>query len=545
MQVNNGDNITDPVLQVTGIDDLLAGRGLTVLQQQLIAYLPRQRWFGAKSKTIKAIRVLDSAVFPGLSAALLYLQVNYEDESTDVYQIPLAVTSDDATEKTDADPNRIIAMVSTPAGSAIIHDAVGREDVRQAILSLVERNGQLKTRTGTLHGHRSSAFATARGADPLLSRTGSAEQSNTSILYGRKLIMKLFRRLQSGENPDTEIGRFLTETAHFTRIAPFLGDITLDLRNGESITVAMLQGLVENDGDGWQWSLSQLADYYHRVASLSPPPSVGTYASFFSDEPPLALARECVGQYLDAAALLGKRTAEMHLALATTTDDPAFAPEAFAHQDLSADASRIESQLILSLGALERSLSGLTGMNASNAALVLSRRDDLVARTRAITSATATNFGKRIRIHGDYHLGQILHTHGDFIILDFEGEPAKSLAARCAKQSPLRDVAGMLRSFGYAAYAALHALDIQAADAMKNVELWAELWQNAVSVEFLRAYRIMIDATKPHLIPPTPEAQMLLDAYLLEKALYELLYELDNRRTWVRIPLAGILTLRT
>jgi len=543
--VNNGDNITDPVLQVTGIDDLLAGRGLTVLQQRLITYLPRQRWFGAKSKTIKAILILDSAVLPGLSAALLYLQVNYEDESTDVYQIPLAVTADDATEKTDADPNRIIAMASTPAGSAIIHDAVGREDVRQAILGLVERNGQLKTRSGILHGHRSSAFATARGDDPLSSRTGSAEQSNTSILYGRKLIMKLFRRLQSGENPDTEIGRFLTETAHFTRIAPFLGDITLDLRNGESITVAMLQGLVENDGDGWQWFLNQLADYYHRVASLSPPPSVGTYASFLLDEPPLALAREYVGQYLDAAALLGKRTAEMHLALATTTDDPAFAPEAFAHQDLSAEASRIQSQLILSLGALERSLSGLTGVNASNAALVLSRRDDLMGRTRAITSTTATDFGKRIRIHGDYHLGQILHAHGDFVILDFEGEPAKSLAARRAKQSPLRDIAGMLRSFGYAAYAALHELDVQAADAMKNVELWAELWQNAVSVEFLRAYRITIGATKPHLIPPTPEAQMLLDAYLLEKALYELLYELDNRRTWVRIPLAGILTLRT
>ena len=543
--MNKGDNITDPMLQVTTIDDLLAGPGLTILQQQLITYLPRQRWFGAKSKTIKAVSVFDSAMFPALDAALLYVQVNYEDGSTDVYQIPLAVTADNATEKTDADPNRVIAMVSAPARSVIIHDAVGREDVRQAILSLVERKGQLETRTGILQGHRSSAFATARGADPLPSHTGSAEQSNTSIIYGRKLIMKLFRRLQSGENPDTEIGRFLTETAHFTRIAPFLGDITLDRKNGESITVAMLQGLVENDGDGWQWTLNQLADYYRRIASLSPPPSVGAYASFLSVEPPLALAREYVGKYLDAAALLGKRTAEMHLALATTTDDPAFAAEAFAHQDLSADASRIESQLILSLGALERSLSGLTGVNASNAALVLSRRDDLMGRTRAIASATATNFGKRIRIHGDYHLGQILHSHGDFVILDFEGEPAKSLAARRAKQSPLRDIAGMLRSFGYAAYAALHALDIQAADAMKNVELWAELWQNAVSVEFLRAYRITIGATKPHLIPPPPEAQVLLDAYLLEKALYELLYELNNRHAWVRIPLAGILTLHS
>ena len=542
--MNKADNITDPMLQVSSIDDLLAGHGLTVLQQRLINYLPRQRWFGAKSKTIKAVAILDSVEFPELNAALLYLQVNYEDESTDIYQIPVAVTADDATE-TDTDPSRIIAMVSTPPRSAIIHDAVEREDVRQAILNLVERNGQLKSRSGILHGHRSSALATARGSGPLPAHTGSAEQSNTSILYGRKLIMKLFRRLQSGENPDTEIGRFLTETAHFTRIAPFLGDITLDLKNGESITVAMLQGLVENDGDGWQWTLNQLADYYRRVASVSPASSVGAYASFLSDEPPLALARQSAGQYLDAAALLGNRTAEMHLALATTTDDPAFAAEDFADKDLSADASRIKSQLLLSLDALERSLPGLTGVNASNAALVLSRRGDLMGRTRAITSATATNFGKRIRIHGDYHLGQILHSYSDFVILDFEGEPAKPLSARRAKQSPLRDIAGMLRSFGYAAYAALHALEIEAADAIKNMEFWAQLWQNAVSVEFLRAYKTTIGATKPHLIPPPPEAQILLDAYLLEKALYELLYELNNRRTWVRIPLAGILTLRT
>jgi len=543
--VSKADNIANPVLKVNGIDDLLAGHGLTALQERLITYLPHQRWFGAKSKEIKAVSVLDSAIFPGLNAALLYLQVNYTDESTDLYQIPLAITADDATEKTDTDPDRIIAMARIPGRSSIVHDAVECEDVRQTILALVERNGLLKTKSGILHGHSSSAFTKARGSDPLPSRAGSAEQSNTSILYGRKLILKLFRRLQPGENPDTEIGRFLTETAHFTRIAPFLGDITLDLKNGETITVAMLQGLVENDGDGWQWTLNQLADYYRRVATLSPPSSVGTYASFLSDEPSLGLACEHVGQYLDAAALLGKRTAEMHLALATTTDDLAFAAEDFAHRDLCVDASRIENQLILSLSALDRSLSGLTGASASNAALVLSRRDDLMGRTQAITSAASTNFGKRIRVHGDYHLGQILHSHDDFVILDFEGEPAKPLAARRAKQSPLKDVAGMLRSFGYAAYAALHALEMQARDPMKNAELWAEAWQNAVSVEFLRAYRNTIRATKPHLIPAPAEAQMLLDAYLLEKALYELLYELDNRRTWVRIPLTGILTLHS
>jgi maltose alpha-D-glucosyltransferase / alpha-amylase len=543
--VNKEDNIIDPAFQVTTVGDLLAGHGLALLRKRLVTYLPHQRWFGAKSKTIKAVAVLDSAEIPGLNASLLYLQVSYQDESTDVYQLPVAVTAYEEGKKGAFDPDRLIARVSTPAGPAVLHDAVGREDVRQAILELVEQNGQLRTESGVLHGHKSTALSTLRSVDALPSGTGSAEQSNTSILYGDKFIMKLFRRLQPGQNPDTEIGRFLTETAHFIRIAPFLGDITLDLKDREPTTVAMLQGLVENDGDGWQWTLNELSHYYRHVANLPPPPSFGAYASFLSDERPPDLTREYAGSYMDAAALLGKRTAEMHLALATTTDNPAFAAEDFAHQDLYADASRIENQLILSLAALERSLSGLTGINASNAALVLSRRENLMSRTKAIASATATNFGQRIRIHGDYHLGQILHSHDDFVILDFEGEPAKPLAARRTKQSPLKDVAGMLRSFGYAAYAALHALGERAVDATTNVELWAELWQNAVSVEFLRAYRITIGATKPHLIPPPPEAQMLLDAYLLEKALYELLYELDNRHEWVRIPLAGILTLRT
>ena len=178
-----------------------------------------------------------------------------------------------------------------------------------------------------------------------------------------------------------------------------------------------------------------------------------------------------------------------------------------------------------------------------SAVLVLSRHTDLFSRARAIASASPPDFGKRIRIHGDYHLGQVLRTRGDYTILDFEGEPARTLAQRRAKQSPLKDVAGMLRSFSYAAYAALNHSAQSRPDEAKNLELWAGLWHNAVSIEFLRAYRIAIEATNPYLIPQPAQAQLLLNGYLLEKALYELLYELDNRQAWVRIPLAGILTL--
>ena len=179
----------------------------------------------------------------------------------------------------------------------------------------------------------------------------------------------------------------------------------------------------------------------------------------------------------------------------------------------------------------------LTETTADNAALILSRRLELFARARAIASATPTDAGQRIRIHGDYHLGQVLRSRSDYVILDFEGEPARSLAARRAKQSPLKDVAGMLRSFSYAAYAALNTFAQRRPDDAKNLEPWATLWQNSVSTEFLRAYQLTINAADPSLIPQPHQAQLcLLTAYLLEKSLYELLYELDNRPTWVRIP---------
>jgi maltose alpha-D-glucosyltransferase/alpha-amylase len=527
-----------------GIEGLLAGPGLELLQQLLITYLPRQRWFGAKSRTIKTVQVLDSAEFQGLNAALVFLQLTYDDDSTNAYQLPLAITTGEAAEMIRAtEAASIVATVTTPAGPSILHDAVAREDVRQTILDLIENNREFPAQHGILVGHRSSAFAEVREIDPLPARTGSAEQSNTSIIYDAKLIMKLFRRLQSGENPDTEIGRFLTETAHFSRIAPFLGDITLSSEDGEPTTIAMLQGLVENEGDGWQWTLDELSHYYDSVATLASPVNLGDFPSFIAEKQSPALAREHAGLYLDAAALLGRRTAEMHLALATPTDNPAFAAESFTKNDLAADVRRIEAQLSLSLEALKRGMSHLAELTSDNAALVLSRRIELFSRARVIESTSTSDLGQRIRIHGDYHLGQVLRSRGDYVILDFEGEPAKILAERRTKQSPLKDVAGMLRSFSYAAYAGLNAFAQRRPDDAKNLEPWARLWQNAVSTEFLSAYRHTIDTANPTLIPQPAQAQLLLNAYLMEKALYELLYELNNRPAWVRIPLAGILAL--
>jgi len=626
----------EPILDLAtqGVEGLLTPAGIPLVEKLLPTWLPTQRWFGAKSRTIDHARVIDWVNFPAgkeksvilsegeaeveepvlslskepavvsrnSAAALVFIEVSYTEGPADIYQLPLALVPDTESETIrNATPTAILATITTNNGPAILYDATANENFRQSLLTLIETGQRLEatlptntepggpstepggpsfassakgglsnpepSRTGRpssseqenkrpyLAGHTSSAFADTRGTNPLPARTGSAEQSNTSILYDQKLILKLFRRIQPGENPDAEIGRFLTEVAHFPRIAPFLGEVV----GNKTTTLAILQALVENEGDGWQWTLDELSRFYESVAT-TPAPLKESRLRRDTDrsrqteterEKPQAAnpnpIHEHAALYLDAASLLGRRTAEMHLALATPTDNPSFCAEGFTTADLVVDADRIDAQLTTTLATLKRNIPQLNETTADNAAFVLSRRLDLHARAHAIASATPFDAGQRIRIHGDYHLGQLLRSREDFVILDFEGEPARPLAERRAKQSPLKDVAGMLRSFSYAAYAALNAHTQRhppnSPQDTRNLEAWANLWQSAVAQEFLLAYTTTITTQNPTLIPSSQQLQLLLHPYLLEKSLYELLYELNNRPTWVRIPLAGILTL--
>jgi maltose alpha-D-glucosyltransferase/alpha-amylase len=399
-----------------------------------------------------------------------------------------------------------------------------------------------------ISAHASTAFRNTGLAIPSSSRVGSAEQSNTSILYGDKLILKLFRRLQPGENPDVEIGRFLTEVAHFERIAPFMGEISMSPASGEKTTLAMLQGLVSNEGDGWAWFLRQFEGFYAKAALKGTAPELSTPGFGRAFEPPSEIT-SIAEPTLEAAALLGRRTAEMHIALSCSSDDPAFAPETASHDDLDADAQQIETQVRSALEALKTKFSSLDDAAVDAAGLLLAKRAELLERSRAIKDLPAS--GQRIRIHGDYHLGQTLRTppaspdtSGDFVLLDFEGEPARSLSLRRRKQSPLKDVAGMLRSFSYAAFAGLKEFEEagKSSAGKPHMEKWSRAWETSAAAEFLRAYREAI-ARKPGLLPSTGETQTLLEAFVLEKSLYELLYELNNRPTWILIPIVGILSL--
>ena len=617
------DEAVAPEVLSQGWQGLLATHCLDLMESALPGWLRRQRWFGAKSRTIQSARVLDWVELPSAEAAdganlpageeseikaippaLFFIEVAYDGNPADVYQLPLAFsTGAEAEEIALNAPQSVLATLEFPMGPAVLHDATIKEDVRQCLLKLIERNATLALQStvsapvepasshtmpagseatiesagagkgdgaaskhhlqprespsagsadplhGQIDAHAASTFSGAEGSRILASRVGSAEQSNTSIVYGNQLILKLFRRLQPGENPDVEIGRFLTEVARFPHIPRFLGEIAVTQPGGKKTTAAMLQGLVANQGDGWQWFLEQLAEFFPAVSALPVPPRLPS--PIFGEEYELPWEiREHAGTSLEAATLLGRRTGEMHLALASPTDDPAFAAEPLTAEDLAQDARRIEAQVVSALEALKLKIAVLDGAMTDDAALVLSRRVELLGRARAITSVKAS--GQRIRIHGDYHLGQTLRTcepktedgteGGDFALLDFEGEPARPLAERHRKQSPLRDVAGMLRSFSYVTFAGLEQYMKGNAGEAAQLTAWSICWQNAVSAEFLRAYRKTL-AAKPALLPDPEQAQSLLGAYLFEKALYELLYELNNRPAWLRIPLAGILAL--
>jgi maltose alpha-D-glucosyltransferase/alpha-amylase len=530
---------------------VLAGSARERLQQEwLPAFLPKQRWFGGKSRQITTTAVRDWGRMG--DHALVLVEITYAEGDSDMYFVPLAASIGAAGESISRSHGAaVLAAVTTPDGSGYLHDAVFDDEAAREFLALIGNAGELPMQHGTVCGLPSASFAELRGEETLEPRRGSAEQSNTSIVFGSRLILKLFRRQQPGPNPDTEIGRYLTEHSGFRAIAPFGGSVEYRpvARAGEesaNFTLAMLQGLVPNEGDGWEWTLEDLQRYFEQVSVLPMPeehfPRANVAFTELSEHPEHDWVREHVGTYLDAAALLGRRTAEMHLALGQPTRDEAFAPEPMTEADLSVLRTALSEHASAAFDALRQNLSRLPAEVEEMSGLVLSRRRRVAERLGRVSDLSSS--GLRTRVHGDYHLGQVLRSRGDFVILDFEGEPARSLIERRAKQSPMKDVAGMLRSFSYAAYSGLIRVLIRRPGDADRLEPWARLWEQSVCGAFLRAYRLTMKGSGSLLVPPAAEPfEQLLEIYVLDKALYELMYELNNRPAWVRIPLAGILAL--
>ena len=538
-----------PVTLQKGGDELFAPRVRKCLETTVLPqYLPKQRWFGGKARIIQNTQIVDWVwIARDAVAALVFIEVRYGDGGFDLYDVPMSVAlGQTAAELEKARPDAVLCRINVGGETGVLYDALAQDGPCQALFEAIEQNRKFSTQAGIVEAFPTEAFADVRGGDGSLLKVtrNPAEQSNTSISLGGRLILKLFRRLEPGPNPDFEVGSYLTKQNHFHGIPQLAGGMEYEPRGGQRSTLAMVQQVVPNQGDGWQTTADELGRYLEQSSTFHDSPeepgssSIPLLEMAGGDLP--EAAREKIGISLDAAATLGQRTAEMHQALAVPTDDPAFQPAPMARADLEMLASGLREHATRAFQTLRASLPALPDEVVDRAALTLGQRSRLLGRFRGLEQINPQMV--QIRIHGDYHLGQVLRVQNDFIILDFEGEPARSLAERRRKYPALKDVAGMLRSFSYAAYASLLAYTTRRPEDYSRLEPWAAFWEKWVSVAFLKAY---LETAAGAEFLPSDHAHLatLLEVFLLDKALYELNYELNNRPSWVRIPLRGILSL--
>jgi len=388
----------------------------------------------------------------------------------------------------------------------------------------------LKGRNGQLVGVNSSLLAQEPNDSVPASLVLNADQSNSSMLFENRFFLKLYRKLEDGMNPDVELTRFLTDQRHFPHVPAFLGVIEYRRPRSEPTVVALLQAAAPNEGDAWALTLGAVGSYFERVLERKGDLQSATAA-------PGPLFDELLGGvYPEKAKLLGQRTAEMHLALASDTTDKRFAPEPFNAMAQRSVYQSMRASLRRAFALLQKKLPELPETYRAEAAQVLTAEEQIlrIERQTLVRHTTAS----KIRIHGDYHLGQVLNTGKNFVILDFEGEPARPLSERKLKRSALRDVAGMMRSFQYGAYSALWQPAMRSEDA-PFLEHWADLWYRQMSGVFLESY--LGTAAGATFLPQTQsDFAPLLEAYLVDKAVYEIAYELNHRPNWVVIPVRGI-----
>jgi len=493
--------------------------------QVLPFYVAGRRWYAAKSEGVRRVDIADHVEWkPGERGFLVTLaRVERASGETDTYFLPLTLAwedRDDALMRTLAAAT--IAKVRQQAQVGVLADALADEDFVRALVAATGAALELKAARGRLRFRPTAAFAGIAGAEhaSLPVSVPTAQSSNTVVVLDDRLFVKAYRRLQAGMNPEVEIGRYLTDVAHFPHAVPVAGSVDYLADDGQIATLALIQGYVQNQGDGWDHTQSYLERFFEDTAR----------------EPASAAGADVHGGYLALARTLGIRTAELHAAFARAIDDPAFAPESMTQVEVAALTARVHDAAERALAELARRRDALPEPTRADADALVASRGALLAMIDAHVASAPV--GARTRVHGDYHLGQVLLVQNDFVIADFEGEPARTFAERARKHSPLKDVAGMLRSFDYALHAALFNFATERADAREAVERAGRDWMGQASAAFLAGYDEVAAAVG--LASPRGRGRGLLELLLLEKAMYELQYEVDNRPDWARIPMAGI-----
>jgi maltose alpha-D-glucosyltransferase/alpha-amylase len=516
-----------PLIAARHLEEVYADRNRDAFTDALARYIPTRRWYAAKSRTISALHLADS-VRLAKDLHLALVSIEFTEGETQLYLLPLAV----AEARRGEELSRTASLIARLRDGCLLYEAVADERFTKALLDVISKKKQLKGEIGAISGSATRYLRSIDGAASLDAHVLKAEQSNTAVIYGQKLFLKLFRKIEPGLNSDLEITRFLNEETSFEHTPRLAGALEYRVDSATPMTLAILQGYTTNSGDAWQYTLDAIGRYFERVLS-----EAGALERMQKEQ---SAVDEVIGGYLADAELLGRRTAQMHLALGSHPEDPAFAPEPFTPHYQRSIYQSMRSGAAVAMQMLRRRAKGNPAAEE-----VLGREPEIQQRFRAVLDKKIV--ATRIRTHGDFHLGQVLYTGNDFVIIDFEGEPARPLSERKIKRNALRDVAGMLRSFHYAPFAVVFGqapgLVLRTED-RQSLLAGARLWHRAVGAAFLRAY-FAESAGGPHIPAAPDQRQVLLSAYLLEKALYEIAYELNNRPDWVDIPLQGVLELLT
>jgi trehalose synthase-fused probable maltokinase len=517
-------DVAPPTLRVQGAlssalaPELLATIGVPALAR----FLGERRWFAGKGRAVTSAVMRDIVPLAWASdrAAAVRLEVELDDGTISHYQLLLVVRG----ESDVLQPPAPLALVESDEGRGLLFDATDDPRFRALLGSTVEQGAVFAAR-----GARWSVEPIAAQGAGITpgdeTRVLAGEQSNTSIVYGDRAILKLFRRLEPGEHPDVEIGRFLAARTTFRGTPPLLAVITFEWGGAPSVA-GMVQRFAPGARDAWDYACSSARDYLRATSETPKNPFLGD------------------------AERLGRVTRALHEALASDRERTAFAPEHAGTEDVERWATETRGMMAhaLELLASRVQTGGLDARATAAARALLGRRDALDDRVTEMVSAIGDDMGMRIRVHGDYHLGQVLRVpDGRFLIIDFEGEPARGMAERRTKQSALRDVAGMLRSFAYAA--SMSAREVAGQGVNATVEIRSAHWERDARAAFLDGYLTAnagdgASPGVPALLPRTrDDAEALLALFEAEKLFYELAYELNNRPEWVWVPLRGVAKL--
>ncbi|HEX9811129.1 MAG TPA: maltose alpha-D-glucosyltransferase [Burkholderiales bacterium] len=491
-------------------------------------FVQGQRWYSAKGSAVRRVLLSAHGEWQSGSASWMLALVRIENDEAEapMYFTPLSLVWEDGNEERMRGAKAgAIARVRQQARLGVLADAFCDELFCRTLARSIEAGRDIPCGGGTIRLRPTQAFAARPLGDvaALTVQPPGAQSSNTTVAIGDRLFLKGFRRLRPGISCELEVGRFLTEVANFRHFVPVLGWVEY-VEGDAATTLALLHAYTENQGDGWSYTLDYLERFIGERAAVATP-VVGTPA-------------EAHAGYLSLIQTLGTRTAQLHRALATRNGDPLFEPEPIGTKDMAAWVQAIKEEAVATFDLLHARRANLPESAHGDIDAVLAHRRDIV---HAIDTSVPMHVdAQKIRIHGDFHLGQVLLAQNDFVIIDFEGEPGRSPEERRRKHSPLKDVAGMVRSFSYAMHTALTRATDERPDDRPGLEPLAQQWEVETRRAYLDAYaKASADAG---LYASWREAQGFLRLYLAEKALYELRYELDNRPEWVRIPLRGLLT---